>query len=127
MQTSIHGITSTETGYAVKDFLHPERELIPVQIHPETYEAGVSMVAGRYCPESFRLYLMAVKDVDTNKDTWDNLIFTGHAYGCYNHKKQTFQSARSLGMHAESEIEVAYVEALEETAHSLRQMLNLKK
>lgn len=121
----IGGIVRTETGYAAKDFLHPQKPYIPVRIsNGITYREAVARLTGRYCPESFRPYLLAMENRVPGPDTWDNLVFAGHADGCYDHRKEQFRSVRSLGMHAASDVEQAYVEALQATGKSIRDMVH---
>lgn len=120
----INGIIKTETGYAVKNFRQPEKE--PIEIGPlsfSSYKAAVNQLSSWLCPDSYKPYLLAVEKIKPDGDTWDNMIFIGHAKGYFDHEEQTFKNARELNMDAASEAEVAYRDALEATYHSIKSMV----
>ena len=124
MPTLVNGIIQTETGYAVKNFMSPEKEPIEIgELKFSNYEAAVHYLSNLLYPESYRAYLLAVKDITPDMDTWDNLLFIGHAYGYYDHEKKRFKSARQMDMNAANNVELAYVEALESTYNSIQKMI----
>lgn len=122
--TIINGIVATPTGYAVKNFMTPDKPPIDIgELNFETYESAVHYLANLLFPESYRSYLLAVNGIDPNEDTWNNLIFVGHALGIYDHDTKRYKSARQLDMAAANDMEQAYVEALDTTYHSIQNMI----
>lgn len=125
MPTLVNGIVKTQSGYGVKNFMFPEKEPIEIgNLSFSSYEAGVHYLSNLLYPESYRPYLLAVKDLHPNDDTWNNLIFVGHAQGYYDHEEHMFKSARQLNMNAANPMELAYVEALGETHKSIMEMVD---
>lgn len=124
----INGIIQTETGYAVKNFKDPDQPPIDIgSLSFQDYRSAVIYLSNLLYPESYRPYLLAVEAIDPTEDIWNNLIYTGHAEGIYDHEEQTFHSARSQDMHASSETELTYIEALEETYRSICTMVEKQK
>lgn len=120
----INGIIQTETGYAVKNFMQPEKPPIDIgTLHFPDYRTAVIYLSNLLYPESYRPYLLAVERITPTEDTWDNLIFIGHTEGMYDHEKKCFRSARSMDMNAASEAELAYAEALKKTWNSIKSMI----
>lgn len=122
--TIINGIIKTKDGYAIKDFMSPDKPSIDIgTLNFETYDSAVHYLANILFPESYRPYLLAVKEMSPDEDTWNNLIFIGNASGLYDNETQKYKSARSLDMAAANDMEQAYVEALDSTYQSIRNML----
>lgn len=125
MSASVNGIIQTENGYAVKNFMASKKQPIDVgKLSFTNYETAVLYLANRIYPESYRPYLLAVKDMEPDNDTWNNLMFIGQAAGYYDHEKKTFKSARQMDMGAATDTELAYLEALDATHKSIRSMVN---
>lgn len=124
MSIHVNGIIQTETGYAVKNFM-PEGKQVPVSenISFSDYETAVHCLSGRLYPDSYRQYLLAVKDREPDNDMWNNLIFIGHTDGFYDHENQRFKTARQMDMGAATETEIAYIEALQNTYKSIQSMV----
>lgn len=123
----VNGIIQTPNGYAVKNFMEPKKAPIDIgNISFPNYEAAVYYMSNLLYPESYRNYLLAVKDLVPDYDTWNNLIFIGHAQGFYDHEQKRFKSARQMDMHAADDVEIAYVEALEATYESILAMVEKK-
>lgn len=121
----INGIVKTEKGFGVKNFLDPEST--PIEVGPlsfSSYDKAVRHLSNLLYPESYKPYLLEVKDMEPDIDTWNNLIFIGHALGYYDHEIRAFKNTRQLGMNAASDFETAYVEALDTTYKSLLEMTN---
>lgn len=124
MSQLINGIITTKDGYAVKNFMSPNKPPISIgKLSFRSYESAVHYLSNLLYPESYRPYLLAVKDMKPNGDTWDNLMFIGHAQGYYDHETKTFKSARQMDMNAANGIETAYIEALSSTYDSIRSMI----
>lgn len=120
----INGIIQTKEGYAVKNFMRPNQPPIDIgQLVFPTYQSAVHYLSNLLYPESYRPYLLAVEIQQPTEDTWNNLIFTGHIAGVYNHECKQFQSARQLNMQANEGFEQAYVEALDATYQSIQTMI----
>lgn len=120
----VNGIIQTNDGYAIKNFLIPEKEPIPIgRLDFDSYKNAVQCLSNVLYPESYRPYLLAVENMSPTADTWDNLIFVGHTHGFYDHETHTFKSARQMDMNAANETELAYMEALEATYNSIQTMV----
>ena len=120
----MNGMVQTEKGYAVKNFNEPDKAPIEVgKLQFSDYETAVNHLAGTLYPESYKPYLMAVKDMEPTNDTWNNLIFIGHACGYYDNEQKRFRNAREMNMNAASEEEIAYVDALSSTYESIKSMI----
>lgn len=125
MQTVVNGIIQTEHGYAVKNFMELTKQPVGIgRLSFPDYETAVKYLAGKAYPASYRPYLIAVKGMEPDNDTWNNLIFIGQAAGYYDHELGTFKSARQMDMGAATETEVAYLEALDATYRSILAMAN---
>lgn len=123
-QAIINGIIKTENGYAIKNFLEPDKKPIDVgDLSFPSYDVAVNYLSNLLYPESYRPYLLAVKDMVPDNDTWNNLMFIGHAYGYFDHEAQKFKNARQLNMNAANDFEITYLEALGTTYQSLLKML----
>lgn len=128
MPQLINGIIRTKTGYAVKNFIKPAQPPIDIgTLTFQDYRTAVIYLANLLYPESYRPYLLAVETIKPTEDTWNNLIYTGHADGIYDKEDNRFYNARSHDMHAASEAEIAYVEALQETYTSICTMVESQK
>lgn len=124
MQHLINGIIRNKTGYAVKNFLQPDQPPVDIgTLSFPDYQTAVIYLANLLYPLSYKPYLLAVEHRMPDEDTWNNLIYTGHADGIFDHEQQQFLSARSQDMQAASETEQAYVEALQATHDSIRSMI----
>ena len=124
MSTHVNGLIQTKDGYAVKDFMNQDTKPIKIGgLHFANYETAVNKLADTLFPASFRPYLLSVQHLTPTIDIWNNLMFTGHAYGCYDHETKQFKSARQLNMHAAGNAETAYVDALDATYHSICKMV----
>ena len=120
----INGIIQTKNGYAIKNFMQPDQPPIEIgKLTFPTYPAAIHYLSNLLYPESYRPYLLAVEAQTPDEDTWNNLVFTGHIAGVYNHESQQFQTARQLNMHAAEGTETAYVEALAATYESIKTMV----
>ena len=121
----ISGLIITNTGgLAIKNFL--TRTYTPIytgDLHYDTYEHAVAILAGRFYPKSYLPYLLAVCDITPDVNTWNNLIFTGHAEGYYDHEAKRFNSARVMGMESTTPIQEAYLNALSSTYDSICSMI----
>lgn len=128
MPQLINGIIRTEKGYAVKNFIKPSQPPIDIGTMAfQDYRTAVIYLSNLLYPESYRPYLLAVETIEPTEDTWNNLIYTGHANGIYDQEAGQFYSARSQDMHAASEAENAYIEALQETYISICAMVKNQK
>ena len=124
MQHLINGIIQQPDGYAIKNFLQPSMPLIQIgRLSFPNYRTAVVYLANLLYPQSYKPYLLAVEGLQPTEDTWNNLIYTGHALGIYDHEQQSFLSARSQDMQAASDVELAYVDALQETYTSILSMI----
>lgn len=124
MPALINGIIQTKNGYAVKNFMFPDKRPIAIgDLSFTNYESAVHYLSNLLYPESYRPYLLAVKDITPDNDTWDNLMFIGHVKGLYDHAEGRFKSARQLAMNAANGAETAYIEALESTYNSIQSMI----
>ena len=122
--TIVNGIVETKDGYAVKNFMTPNKPPINIgELKFENYESAVHYLSNLLFPESYRPYLLAVHDIKPNEDTWNNLIFVGHVSGIYDHDEKKYRSARQMDMAAANDMEQAYVEALESTYNSIQNMI----
>ena len=122
----ISGLAITNTGsFAVENFI--TRTYITIytgELCYASYEYAVAILAGRFYPKSYLPYLLAVSDITPDVNTWNNLIFTGHVEGYYDHESKKFNSARVMGMESTSDIQEAYLNALSSTYASLIKMVN---
>lgn len=123
MKKAIYGLVLRNGKPVLRDFRNPRKPVrhisLPIGVSKECL---IEYLTRTYLLPSFRSYLLAANHLQPTPDTWDNLVFTGHAYGVYDHQMAQFRSARSLGMHAAEEIEIAYTEALQATNKSLSQL-----
>lgn len=120
----VNGIIQTENGYAVKDFMALEKQPIEIgRLSFADYDTAVSLLANKAYPESYRPYLLAVKGIQPDNDTWNNLMFIGQAAGYYDHEQKIFKNARQMDMAAATDTEIAYVEALASTYKSIMSMV----
>lgn len=102
----------------------PEKTPIDIgKLNFESYDSAVHYLANLLFPESYRPYLLAVDGITPNEDTWNNLIFIGHASGIYDYEEKKYKSARQLDMAAANDMEQAYVEALSTTYSCIREMV----
>lgn len=121
----INGLVKTNDGYEIKNFLDPASHPFKISdLKFESYIKAVHALSGRLYPESYTPYLLAVAKLEPTSSIWDNLIFLGHAYGKYDHSRNSFISANQLGMDSSSKMEIAYRLALDETYKSLRSMVS---
>lgn len=126
MQKTVNGIIKTPKKhiYGILDFLHPTNP--PIVIGTFTFPSYVDAVMNlhhRFYPISYLPYLLAVQDLTPTNDTWNNLVFAGHAQGIYDNKTHMFQNVRAHDMNAVSDIEVALIEALASTYACLKDMV----
>ena len=125
MSTLVNGIIQTPKGYAVKNF--GKRNARPIEIGKlsfKSYEAAVQYLANLLYPQSYKPYLLAVQRLTPDMDIWNNLVFIGHADGFYDHEQKQFRNARQMNMDAGTPKQLAYLEALETTYHSILTMVH---
>lgn len=123
--TSINGVIALKQHhYAIKNFMDPNREPIPIgTLAFDDYTNAIVALAGKVYPRSFYPYLLAVRELTPDEDTWNNLIFTGHAEGTYDNEEHRFRSALSQGMDSTTREQQAYVAALISTYNSILDMI----
>ena len=121
----VSGLALTNTGgLAIKNFItNTYTPIFNSNLSYGTYEHAVAILAGRYYPQSYLPYLLAVSDIDPDINTWNNLIFTGHTDGYYDHDTKLFRSARAMGMESTTHVQDAYLRALSSTYESIRSMV----
>lgn len=125
----IKGIIKTPEGFSVKNF--QTGELLDSVGSPsyESYMDAVNGCRGYYAPDSCYDYLASVCDMDITPDAdiWENLIYASDPRGVWDGERQIYRNVTSMDRGAATEDEIAFVDALDATYHSLMAMVKKER
>lgn len=119
-----NGIIQNEKGFSVKDFETGHILFHIGQLHCGSYKEAVDTCRGKFYPQSCFPYLMKAAELEKepDADTWENMIYAQDPQGVWDGEKQSYRNVTSMDRGAATDEEIAYVDALDATYHSLKAM-----
>lgn len=120
-----NGIVKTENGFSVKDFESGEIKFNIGNPSFSSYVDAVESCKGKFYPISFYLYLLKAAELDKapDADVWENMVYAEDPRGVWDNEEKVYRNVTEMDRGAATEDEIAYIDALDATYHSLMAMV----